>query len=107
MGAVQRAFYACNQDVTQTDVLAGLAEIDAGLERSSFVTEFLAAETRNETFRDFLRSQEAGVQGFPCLAVGTGSEPYALVANGFRPLDGLPEAIETWLSHTDDQKPRG
>ena len=67
------------------------------MEAERFELEMLSADARNETFRDFLTSQQAGVQGFPLLAAGTETGGYALVTNGFRPLDGLPEAIESWL----------
>jgi putative protein-disulfide isomerase len=93
---VSRAFYGENQDTTDVKVLAALApEFDIDAER--FELEMLSADARNDTFRDFLTSQQAGVQGFPLLAAGTEAGGYALVTNGFRPLDGLPEAIENWL----------
>lgn len=107
MSAIQRAFYARNQDVTQVDVLTELAKTEAGLDRAKFATVFLAPDTRNETFRDFLTSQEAGVQGFPCLAIGNDAAGYALVANGYRPLDGLPEAVETWLGQAQQAPASG
>jgi putative protein-disulfide isomerase len=69
-----------------------------GQNAESFELEMLSAESRNETMRDFLTSQQAGVQGFPLLAAGTEAGGYALVTSGFRPLDGLPEAIEQWLA---------
>ncbi|MFN3744852.1 MAG: DsbA family protein [Hyphomicrobiaceae bacterium] len=94
---VSRAFYGENRDTTDVKVLAALApEFDIDAER--FELEMLSADVRNETFRDFLTSQQAGVQGFPLLAAGSEAGGYALVTNGFRPLDGLPEAIESWLA---------
>lgn len=101
MGAIQQAFYARNEDVTQSDVLADLAAQETGVDRAAFADEFLAPDTRNETFRDFLTAQQAGVEGFPCLVAGNESEGYAQVTNGYRPIDGLPEAIEAWLSRSD------
>ncbi len=98
MAAIQQAFYARNQDITQTEVLAEIAESEAGIDRAAFTSEFLAGDTRNETFRDFLTSQQAGVEGFPCLVAGNEADGYAQVTNGFRPIDGLAEAIETWLA---------
>jgi putative protein-disulfide isomerase len=100
MAALQRAFYGRNQDVTDTAVLASLAESAAAVDSTAFTTEFLGADTRNETFRDFLTSQQAGVQGFPCLVAGNETDGYAQVTNGFRPIDGLPEAIEVWLARS-------
>ena len=97
MARVSRAFYGENQDTTDAKVLAALAP-EFGIDAEKFELEMLSAETRNETFRDFLTSQQAGVQGFPLLAAGTEAGGYALVTNGFRPLDGLPEVIENWLA---------
>jgi putative protein-disulfide isomerase len=97
MGAVSRAFYAKNRDVTDTEVLSDVAE-EAGFERAAFMAEFHSPETRNETFRDFLAAKEMGVEGFPMLAAGSEATGYALVTSGFRPLDGLIEAIESWLA---------
>ena len=94
---VSRAFYGENQDTTDVKVLAALAP-EFGIDAERFELEMLSADARNETFRDFLTSQQAGVQGFPLLAAGTEAGGYALVTSGFRPLDGLPEAIESWLA---------
>lgn len=100
MAAVQSAFYAHNEDVTQGDVLTAIAARETDIESSTFASEFLSPDTRNETFRDFLTAQQAGVQGFPYLVAGNESEGYAQVTNGFRPIDGLPEAIELWLERS-------
>lgn len=95
--AVSSAFYAHNRDVTQDDVLADIAA-ENDFDRDIFLRELTSPETRNETFRDFLTAKQAGVEGFPLLAVGSEATGYALVAHGFRPIDGLPEAIEQWLA---------
>jgi putative protein-disulfide isomerase len=95
--AVSSAFYAHNRDVTRDDVLADIAA-ENGFEREIFLRELTSPEARNETFRDFLTAKQAGVEGFPLLAVGSEATGYALVAHGFRPIDGLPEAIEQWLA---------
>ena len=55
-----------------------------------------APETRNETFRDFLTAQELGIRGFPTLIAGSEEKGYALVTNGYRPLDDLLEPLERW-----------
>lgn len=94
---VSSAFYAHNRDVTSHEVLADVAA-EAGFDRDAFTARLLAAETRNATFRDFLTSQEMGVRGFPMLAAGSEETGYALVTNGYRPIDGLVEAIEGWLA---------
>ncbi|MGI9422241.1 MAG: DsbA family protein [Hyphomicrobiaceae bacterium] len=94
--AISTAFYANNRDVTDLETLADIAG-DMGEDRAEFKTALLNPEVRNETFRDFLFAQQSGVHGFPCLLIGNESGGYTLVTNGFRPIDGLPEAIENWL----------
>lgn len=97
MGAVSRAFYAGGRDTTSADELAAIAG-DAGEDPRTFKEQMLAPDTRNETFRDFLTAQEMGVGGFPTLVAGPTGQGYALVTSGYRPLDGLIEALEAWLA---------
>jgi putative protein-disulfide isomerase len=95
MGRVQQAFYAENRDMTSPDEIAAVAE-EAGLEREAFADAFLAPDTRNETFRDFLTAQQLGIHGFPTLIAGSEVEGYALVTNGYRPLDDILVPMERW-----------
>jgi putative protein-disulfide isomerase len=95
MGRIQQAFYAENRDMTSADAIADVAE-EAGLEREAFTGIFLAADTRNETFRDFLTAQQLGIHGFPTLIAGSEAEGYALVTNGYRPLEDILEPMERW-----------
>ena len=97
MARVQQAFYAENRDVTAAQELAQVAE-DAGLDRASFGASFAAAETRNETFRDFMTAQSLGIHGFPTLIAGSEEKGYALLTNGFRRLEDLAEPLERWLA---------
>jgi putative protein-disulfide isomerase len=93
---ISTAFYAENRDVTSTDELAKIAD-EAGLDPLAFRAAFLAPETRNDTFRDFLIAKEMGVEGFPMLAAGNEEDGYALITNGYRPIDGLIDAVDAWL----------
>ncbi len=102
---VSEAFYAANRDVTSDEVLADIAA-EADEDRASFFADLTGADARNETFRDFMLAKEAGVEGFPLLAAGRQSTGYALITHGFRPLDGLPEAIEDWLGKGAPVTPR-
>lgn len=104
MGRISEAFYANNRDTTDADVLCDLAA-EAGDDRDSFRAEFLAADTRNATIRDFHFAQQSGVSGFPCLLIGGDDVGYALVTNGYRPLDDLPDAIERWLEKIAEPAP--
>ena len=94
---ISAAFYGHNRDVTDTAVIAAIAE-EAGFDGATFRARFESADSKSATFRDFLTSQELGVTGFPMLAAGSETHGYALVTNGFRPLDGLIPALESWLA---------
>ncbi len=95
MGRIQQAFYAENRDMTSAEEIASVAE-EAGLERGAFGDAYLAPDTRNETFRDFLTAQQLGIHGFPTLIAGGEQEGYALVTNGYRPLEDILEPMERW-----------
>ena len=93
---VQHAFYAEGRDTAADAVLADIAA-EMGVDREMFFAELISPEARRETQRDFLAAQKAGIRGFPALLAGDGAGRYILVSNGYRPLDGLPEALEKWL----------
>ena len=97
MAHIQQAFYAENRDMTSANEISRVAE-EAGLARQAFAATFSAAATRNETFRDFLTAQELGSRGFPTLIAGSRAKGYALVTNGYRPLEDLLEPLERWLA---------
>lgn len=99
-GRISHAFYGQNRDITDTDELVKIAG-EAGFDDEDFRAKFLSADIRNETFKDFLIAKDMGVEGFPCLCVGNDTDGYALVTQGFRPIDGLIEAIEGWLAKKD------
>ena len=96
MARVSRAFYAENRDMTAADDIAAVAE-EAGFDRAGFGAAFAAAETRNETFRDFLTAEGLGIRGFPTLIAGSEEKGYALLTNGYRPLEDLVDPLERWL----------
>jgi putative protein-disulfide isomerase len=82
--------------VTDASVLAEIAA-ETGVDAERFTAAFVSADARNETSRDFLRAQELGIRGFPTVLAGSAADGYALLTNGYRPLDGMIEALETWL----------
>lgn len=94
---VSSAFYAGNRDITNHDVLADIAA-KAGVDSATYLAELISPVTRNETLQDFLTAKQSGVEGFPLLAAGSDTTGYALITHGYRPIDGLPEAVETWLA---------
>lgn len=97
MSAIQRAFYANNRDTTDVGVLVDVAA-EEGFDRPAFAEAIVSPDIKNATFRDFLTAQEAGIQGFPAVLASREAGSYALVTNGYRPLDGLNEALEGWLA---------
>jgi putative protein-disulfide isomerase len=97
MARLQQAFYAENRDITAADEIAQVAE-EAGFDRAGFAMAFAAPDTRNETYRDFLTAEALGIRGFPTLIAGSEDRGYALLTNGYRPLDDLAEPLERWLA---------
>ena len=95
-GRVSEAFYGRNRDMTDTEEIAAVA-VASGFDEMAFRAAFLSPDVRNDTFRDFITAKQMGVEGFPCLLIGGESREYALVTNGYRPIDGMIEAIEQWL----------
>lgn len=94
---ISRAFYAEGKDTTREDVLADIAA-EAGFDREPFAALLTSQEARAATLRDFASAQQLGIAGFPTLIAGSRSRnEYALVTNGFRALDDLPDVLERWL----------
>jgi len=106
MTRIAQAFYAENRDMTSTEEIAAVAE-DAGFDAKDFGDAFLDAETRNETFRDFLTAQELGIRGFPTLIAGSEAKGYALVTNGYRPLEDVLDPLERWWANGAPVKAAG
>ncbi|WP_031404473.1 DsbA family protein [Thiomonas sp. FB-Cd] len=97
---IQRAFYAENHDVTDTDTLAALAA-ELGIDDAVFREEFASEAAVNDTRADFTIAQTAGIRGFPTLIAGSGEdEQYALVTNGFQPSARIVPILEHWLGQT-------
>lgn len=97
MARLQQAFYGENRDITAADEIGGVAE-EAGFDPAGFGAAFAAPETRNETFRDFLTAEALGIRGFPTLIAGSEEKGYALLTNGYRPLEDLAGPLERWLA---------
>lgn len=95
LSRVQSAFYAENRDMTSPEEIASVAA-EAGFDAAKFSEVFAAPETQNETFRDFLIAQELGIRGFPTVIAGSDEKGYALLTNGYQPLENLLEPLERW-----------
>ena len=97
---VQEAFYAINRDVTDSEVLAEIAE-ESGLNRETFLAEIDTEETIKETWMDFELSRRLGVTGFPTLLAGSDDSGYEVITAGYRPWEKVKELIEGWVKTGD------
>ncbi len=96
---IQRAFYADNQDVTDPEVLSALSA-ELGVDPASFRAEFDSAQALDETRRDFVLAQSAGIRGFPTLIAGRGDDqPYSLITHGYQSADRILALVQAWLDH--------
>jgi putative protein-disulfide isomerase len=95
--AVQHAFYAGNQDITDEAVLTGIAEAD-GFDGPEFAEALASEAAREATRRDFAVSQQAGIRGFPTLLAGEPPTGYTIVTHGYQPLATLAELLDQWLT---------
>ncbi len=94
--AVQRAFYAERQDVTQTPVLSGLA-VGQGLEVEAFLQAFQSEGVRRKTEAHFAQTHEWGVRGFPTVLLKKASGGL-LLTRGYQPMTALRPGLEEWIT---------
>ncbi len=85
--ALQEAFYARNEDVTQPEVLAELA-VPLGMEKKAFLDVYEQASVATLTEEDFQAARVLGVQGFPTLLLRLDGKLFPLT-QGYRPYDRL------------------
>lgn len=97
---IQQAFYVEGRDVTLPPELVDLAEA-AGLPRIEFAERFNAQAVRDATAADFDWARNLGIAGFPTLLAEHDGQ-FALLTNGFQPLDALAPLLTRWLDHNLD-----
>jgi len=93
--AMQHGFYVENRDISQTEVMAELAET-VGLEGARFRAEFEDTDTMDETRNDFWLAKNTGVGGFPTLVAFDGGQAQA-VTIGYSPWEDIGPALRGWL----------
>ena len=94
--ALHEAFYVDNRDLTNSEILAELAE-PFGVDREAFLETFSEKETKRATFEDFGTSYGYGVQGFPTAILNDTRGP-ALLTIGYQHLEHLVPSVEKWLA---------
>ena len=85
--AVQSAFYAQNQDVTEPAVLAAIA-LQFGVEEDVFLEKFSTQEMQEKTQQDFLIARHLQANAFPSLYLLNGTSLH-LLSRGYRTYDGM------------------
>ena len=99
---LQHAFYAEQQNIVDTDVLAERARV-YGVDDNTFRAHFELEATRERTRRHFMFARETGVRGFPTVILGD-ARGTATLTQGFRTFDEVRPEIERWLADDSDAR---
>ena len=94
--SVQEAFYTKQQDITQGQTLAALAE-RLGIDMNKFLERFSSEDMKHKTRTHFQVTREAGVRGFPTIVLQNETSG-TLLNHGYRRFDELKPEIENWLA---------
>jgi putative protein-disulfide isomerase len=97
MHAIQRAYFAANEDIRQADVLARHATA-FDVTEADFLAAFGSEAMRQATQEDFALAQRFGVNGFPTLVLLKDRAAY-MIASGYRKADEVVAAIDRALAH--------
>ena len=93
--AMQYAFYAQAQDVTQCTALADLAG-QAGYDRDRFSKAFVAEVAQHTVTADFTWAANLGISGFPTL-LAERNGMLALLCQGYQPADRIMPLLQRWV----------
>jgi putative protein-disulfide isomerase len=93
--ALQRAFFAERRDVTDVDVLAGLAE-HHGVAAGTFADAFASAQATQATQANFRLSQSMQIAGFPTILLRD-EHGFSCLAAGYRPAAEVLPALAAWI----------
>lgn len=93
--AMQFAFYAGQQDVTSSSVLAELAT-GVGLDAQRFLEVFESDTAKRRTLDHFDKARQWDVHGFPTLVMQSAAG-YSPLATGYRSFKELRPELDEWL----------
>lgn len=103
--AVQKAFYAANNDVTKPEVLASIATQFA-VSEEEFLEKFNSDEMREKTHQDFQIARHLQATAFPSLFLLNGTDIH-LISRGYRPYDGMKAHLQRVIAQiAPDQNPQ-
>jgi putative protein-disulfide isomerase len=97
MHAIQRAYFALNEDIRQPDVLAAYAgqfDVDPAV----FAEHFGSDAMKQATLEDFALAQRFSVTGFPTLVLLKGKAGY-LISQGYQPAEAVSANLARALAH--------
>jgi putative protein-disulfide isomerase len=97
MHAIQRAYFAMNDDIRDPAILAAYAgqfEVDPAVFREQFDSDAM----KQATLQDFALAQRFGVNGFPTVVLLKGRAGYQITA-GYQKADQVIASIERALAH--------
>ncbi len=104
VAAIQTAFYAKNNDVTNPEVLASIAS-QFGVTEDEFLEKFNSDEMKEKTKQDFSIARHLQATAFPSLFILNGTNIH-LISRGYRPYDGLAAHIQRVIKEiAPDQSP--
>ena len=96
---LHRAFYVDAADLTNSDVLAGLAERH-GLDKAAFLESFEDEAVLQETQNDFEFGHNLGLRGFPSIVLRN-TRGLALLTSGYQHFEDLEPVIDEWIENSD------
>lgn len=91
---VQMAFYGRGEDVTDFDVLTGIAD-SHGVDTDAFGNALAGEEAKKRAWSDFSRARNWGISGFPTLVGELEDGRLALLARGWAPAETIRERIRS------------
>jgi len=105
MHAIQRAYFALNEDIRQTEVLAAYAgQFD--VDPAEFTTAFLSDAMKKATLEDFALAQRFQVNGFPTLVLLKDRGAYQITV-GYQKAEAVIESLERALAHVPGAPVKG
>lgn len=97
MHAIQRAYFALNEDIRDAELLAAYAG-QFEVEPQAFREAFASDAMKQATLADFDLARRFQVNGFPCLVLLKGTSAYQ-VGNGYAKAEVIMEQLERALAH--------
>jgi len=94
--AIQDAFYARGQDVTNTDILADIAQ-HCTISRDAFLDLYLQDSLMQLTRNDFNLTRQFGVSGYPTVLF-LKEENTSILTSGYQSFDSLARKLDEWLN---------